>query len=296
MIQTRPYEFMVQCTPQREWIEGRGILFWLAFFFIDLGAGTFFVSSIFGSLPGMLLGWLICAVLGGGLHLLYLGHPLRFWRIIFSSGWKTSWISRGLYFVTLFLILGLIHILLSYGALPNISLLIGANIFAFLTVIYAGFVMNYVNGIQLWNSALLPILFAVSGIWGGIGLSIVAISAASPSITVARLEGWGSQFMVSYIFILIVYLMSIRYQGSAGKASVREIVIGQRAALFWVMVVALGVILPSAVSLLGWKGGLEISGTLLSSAILLELVGDLSLRYCILKCAYYSPLIPTTNY
>ena len=295
MIQTRPYEFMVQFTPQREWIEHRGILFWLALFFIELGAGAFFVSSIFGSLPGMLLGWLICAVLGGGLHLLYLGHPFRFWRIIFSSGWKTSWISRGLCFVTLFLILGLIHILLSYRASPNISVLIGANIFAFLTVIYAGFVMNYVNGIQLWNSALLPILFAVSGIWGGIGLSIVTIFATSPSITAAPLEDWGRLFLVSYIFILIVYLISIRYQGSAGKASVREIVIGKWAPLFWVMVVALGVVLPLVVSLLGWKGG-EISGTLLSSAILLELVGDLSLRYCILRCAYYSPLIPTTNY
>lgn len=296
MIQTRPYEFMVQFTPQREWVEGRGILFWLAFFFIELGAGAFFVSSIIGSSPGMLLGWLITAVLGGGFHLLYLGHPLRFWRIMFSSGWKTSWISRGLYFVTLFLILGLIHMLLVYRASPNIGVLIGADIFAFLTIIYAGFVMNYVNGIQLWNSALLPILFAVSGIWGGIGLSIVTISAASPSMMNGRLEDWGRIFLVSYTFILIIYLMSIRYQGLAGKASVKEMVTGKWAPLFWVVVVGLGVILPLVVSLLGWKGGLEISGTLLASAILLELVGDLSLRYCILSCAYYSPLIPTTNY
>jgi formate-dependent nitrite reductase membrane component NrfD len=293
MIQTRPYEFMVQFTPQREWVEGRGILFWLAFFFIELGAGTFFVSSIFGNLPGMLLGWLISAVLGGGLHFLYLGHPLRFWRIIFSSGWKTSWISRGLYFVTLFLILGLIYMILAYGGVSSISLLIVVNVFAFLSIIYGGFVMNYVNGIQLWNSALLPIMFAVSGIWGGIGLSIVA---ASPSAIDAGLEGWGRLFLVSYIFILIVYLMSIRYQGSAGKASIREIVTGKWALLFWVLVVALGVILPLIVSLLGWKGGLEISGAALSSAIILELVGDLSLRYCILRCAYYSPLIPTTDY
>jgi formate-dependent nitrite reductase membrane component NrfD len=297
MIQTRPYEFMVQFTPQREWVEGRGILFWLAFFFIELGAGAFFVSSIFGSLPGMLLGWLISAVLGGGLHLLYLGHPLRFWRIIFSSGWKTSWISRGLYFVTLFLILGLIYMILAYRDVPSVSLLIVVNVFAFLTIIYGGFVMNYVNGIQLWNSALLPIMFAVSGIWGGIGLSIVAVSAASPStIDAGGLEDWGRLFLVSYIFILIVYLMSIRYRGSAGKASIREIVTGRWAPLFWVLVVALGVILPLIVSLLNWKGGLEISGALLSSAIVLELIGDLSLRYCILRCAYYSPLIPTTNY
>ena len=76
MIQTRPYEFMASYTPQREWIEKRGALLWFAFFFIELGAGTFMVSSISGSLSGMLVGWLICALLGGGLHLLFLGKPL----------------------------------------------------------------------------------------------------------------------------------------------------------------------------------------------------------------------------
>jgi len=53
MIQTRPYEFLVKYTPQREWIEKRGVLMWLAMFFIELGAGAFVVSSIFGSLLGM---------------------------------------------------------------------------------------------------------------------------------------------------------------------------------------------------------------------------------------------------
>ena len=82
MIQTRPYEVMTKNTPQREWIERRGILLWLAFFFIELGAGMFFVSSFFNNLWGLLIGWLICAVLGGGAHLLYLGHPFRFWRML----------------------------------------------------------------------------------------------------------------------------------------------------------------------------------------------------------------------
>ncbi|MFC1874409.1 NrfD/PsrC family molybdoenzyme membrane anchor subunit [Chloroflexota bacterium] len=167
MIQTRPYEFLVQYTPQREWIERRGTLMWLAMFFIELGAGAFIVSSIFGSLPGMLTGWLMCGVLGGGFHILYLGHPLRFWRMVISSGWKTSWISRGLVFVTLFLVLGLIHMILLQWAAPATGLLIAANIFAFLAIIYVGFVMNYVNGIPLWNTPLLPVLYLILGIWGG---------------------------------------------------------------------------------------------------------------------------------
>ena len=80
-------------------------MLWLAFFFIELGAGMFFVASFFDSLLAMFIGWLVCGVLGGGFHILFLGKPARFWRMVFSSGWQTSWISRGLSFVILFLIL-----------------------------------------------------------------------------------------------------------------------------------------------------------------------------------------------
>ncbi len=160
MIQTRPYEYMVYYTPQRQWIEKGGIKLWLAFFFIELGSGMFFIASLFDNVAAMSVGWFLCAVLGGGFHLLYLGKPLRFWRMALSSGWKTSWISRGILFVTLFLILGFVHIVFEA---PSRPLLILANIFAFLTVIYGGFAMNYVNGIPLWNTALLPVLYAISG-------------------------------------------------------------------------------------------------------------------------------------
>ena len=75
-----PHEWMSTYTPQTEWIEHRGILLWLAFFFIELGAGMFFVASFFNCLLAMLIGWLVCAILGGGFHLLFLGKPLRFWQ------------------------------------------------------------------------------------------------------------------------------------------------------------------------------------------------------------------------
>src|SRR5512136_2024495 len=152
MIQSRPYEFMVRYTPQREWIERRGVLMWLAMFFIELGAGAFAVGSLLDSQVAMLVGWLLCAVLGGGLHLLFLGKPMRFWRMVFSSGWKTSWISRGLAFVALFLLLALVDMGLTLWAAPITALMIATAIFAFLTIIYGGFAMNYINAIPLWNS------------------------------------------------------------------------------------------------------------------------------------------------
>ena len=87
--------------------------------------------------------------------------------MVVSSGWKTSWISRGLIFVALFLLLGLAHIVLTRSASRFSPLLVAADAFAFLTLIYGGFAMNYVNGIALWNTALLPVLYVMSGLWGG---------------------------------------------------------------------------------------------------------------------------------
>lgn len=297
MRQARPWEFMVKHTPQREWIEKKGILFWLALFFIELGAGTFIVSAIFGSLRGMLTGWLICGVLGGGFHLLYLGRPLRFWRILLSSGWKTSWISRGLYFVSIFLLLGLLYMVLARWVSPSTGLLTAAGVFAFLTVIYAGFALAYVNGLQLWNSPIIPLIFTVAGIWGGIGLTIATVLAAgSYAFVAATLEVWTRLFLIGFIIIMIVYLLSIRYTGDAGRASVREIVMGGRAPLFWVMVVVLGMAFPLSVALMGWVGGVSASPGLVYAVVLFELLGDLTLRYLILKCAYYEPLVPHRSY
>jgi formate-dependent nitrite reductase membrane component NrfD len=295
MIQARPFEFMTRYTPQREWIEKKGIFLWFAFFFIELGAGTFFVASLFGNLWGMLIGWLVCAVLGGGCHLLFLGRPLRFYRIFLKP--QKSWISRGLIFVVAFLILGIIHMVLSYGAGSALGLLIVTDIFAFLTVIYGGFAMNYVNGIPLWNTALLPVLYVVAGFWGGaeVAMGIVlktgALAATGPGV-----EGLIRILLIAFIIIVAVYLISVRYGSGAGAVSVREIVRGKWSPLFWVAVVVLGVGVPAGVVINSVVVGLTAtSASLLYLSIVLELIGDLSLRYLILKNGFYNPLTPIST-
>ncbi len=282
---------MVYHTPQREWIEKRGILLWLAFFFIELGAGAFFISSIFESNAGMLVGLLICGILGGGFHLIYLGHPLRFWRIVVSAGWKTSWISRGLYFVTLFLILGVIHLILVQLSSSALGLLVITNIVAVLTIIYAGFAMNYVIGISFWNSPMLPVLYLVLGIWGGLGITLLTV-LPSETAALGDLEVWSRVFLLAFIFIVAVYLFSIRYQGTAAEVSVRQIVTGRWGILFWTMVVSLAMVFPLVVTLASWVSDLAIPSSLLYTIISLELLGDLALRYCILRFGFYKPLIP----
>ena len=289
-------DWMVKPTPQTEWIERRGILLWLAFFFIELGAGAFFVGTIFKSLPAMLIGWLVCGVLGGGIHILYLGHPFRFWRMISRPG--TSWISRGLLFVSVYLALGLVYMLLIQSGGSSSVLMILADIFAFLGIIYGGFAMNFVNGIPLWNTALLPILYGVSGIWGGAGLALgIALASGQVSTIGISVEAWIRLLLVAYAALLIIYLMSVRYTNLTGRLSVQGIIFGRLKALMWLVVVFIGLVIPMTVVLISLNAGLEnMPPSALYVSILCELLGDLTMRYLILKGGLYSPLIPSAAY
>ena len=83
MIQTRPYEFMVSYTPQRQWIE-KGDKAVLAFFFIELGAGMFW------SLPYSTISWQwqlagFSVRYWGRLSPSLSGQP-RFWPCYFQQG------------------------------------------------------------------------------------------------------------------------------------------------------------------------------------------------------------------
>ncbi len=296
MIQTRPYEFMVSYTPQVQWIEKGGIKLLLAFFFIELGAGMFLVASLFNNLTAMAIGWFLCAVLGGGFHLLFLGKPLRFWRMLLSSGWKTSWISRGLIFVIFFLVLGLANIVLTQLAIRFTFLVFVADIFAFLTIIYGGFAMNFANGIPLWNTALLPILYVISGLLGGAEVTLgIALGSGELGVGMA-MEEWIRPLLICFILLIPVYLMSVRYTSSTGKASVKYMALGKWAPLFWIAVVIMGMVLPSAVVINSYLSGLE-KGTaaFIYVAIISGLIGDLATRFLILKGGIYSPLIPSSN-
>jgi formate-dependent nitrite reductase membrane component NrfD len=289
------YDWMVKYTPQREWIERRGVLLWLAFFFIELGAGMFFVASFFGSLVAMLIGWLICAVLGGGLHLLFLGKPLRFWRIVFSSGFQTSWISRGLIFVVLFLIFSLVHMILTQWANPLTAFVVIADIFAFCAIIYGGFAMNYVNGIPLWNTALLPVLYIISGLWGGAELTLGIALAGSDIGVGAALEEWIRILLIGFLLLIPVFLVSVRYTSLTGRVSVKYMVLGKWSPLFWILVVIMGMVVPLIAVITSFLLGLEATPeALLYTAIFSGLLGDLATRYLILRCGLYNPLIPSS--
>jgi formate-dependent nitrite reductase membrane component NrfD len=78
------------------------------------------------------------------------------------------------------------------------------------------------------------------------------------------------------------------------KASVKKLVTGSLAPVFWIGLILLGVLIPLIVSLLSY-GDVHFASGVLLFAIVCEIIGGLSLRYCLLKGGAYAPLILTNR-
>lgn len=284
------HEWMINYTRQTEWIDRRGIFLWIAFYAGGLGGGLYLVSLYFNSLWGMFISWLIIAVLKGGTHLIYLGKPLRFWRIIAHP--QTSWLARGFLFVMGFVGFGTIQLMLSYrapGSAAEIVFKALTGIMAFSVAIYTGFVLKTVKGVPFWNSALLPLLFILCGMLGGFGLAVV-IAVNGGGINLGQAETGSRWLLAANILLIVIYLWRASLREAVGKQSVLEQIHGRSAPVFWIGIVLLGIVIPLTVTIISLIAG-EVTSALLIAGVVCEILGGLALRYCVLKAGAYKPLV-----
>jgi formate-dependent nitrite reductase membrane component NrfD len=285
------YEWMVEYTPQTEWIDQKGIFVWLAEVFTSLGSGLYLVSLYFSSLEGMLISLVIVVVLKCGFHFAHLSRPLRFWRMVLKP--KTSWLARGFIFLILFIGFGAIQVALSYwqpGTAWEVACKILAGVMAVLVATYTGFVMNYINGIPFWNSGLLPLLFLSFSILSGLA-GAIAIGLFGGNVNVATAVSGIRWLLVVNAFFMTIYFWSATYMGPTGKRSVKELTQGRIAPALWLGVVLVGIFIPLGMSIHDYiVGGSSV--TLLITMVSCVWIGGFSFIYCILKGALYTPLIP----
>jgi formate-dependent nitrite reductase membrane component NrfD len=298
------HEWMTKPMHQKEWIERRGIMIWIAEVFTSLGSGLYLVSLFMNSWWGMLIGWLIIMFIKLPIHLAYFGKPLRFYRTLppFSDAWKTSWFARGILFSIFFGGFAFIQLVIGH---PFIANLIGhsvavpvytvfailAGIFALGVGIYGGFIMNYCKGIPFWNQGILSIVFVLAGVADGFGLAM-GIGLAGGDANIALAEAGSRYLLLVNVFIIIVYLISATYTSAIAKVSVKELIVGRVAWAFWFGIITLGIIIPAVISLASLAAGGEASSVLLIAAIVCHTMGAFALKYCILKVGIYRPLLP----
>lgn len=290
MLQIKPWDFMVKYTPQRDWIEGHGILIAFALFFGGISGGLYLASLYFDSLLGMFIAWLL-AMATGMADMAHLSKPMRFWRMLSKPG--TSWISRGFIIIWAFLGLGAIQLAITYwapGGAAETLFMVLAGIAAFGVAIYSGFVVSFVVGIKLWNSSIIPILFVVAGLAGGLSVLLLASQGESTSrmISVANFTLAG---LVVYAVAVAVYLWGTTYGSESARDSVMRILRGDIAPVFWLGVVLVGIVLP-VVLIAPFSLADNVSTAAFIIAAACAILGGVALRYTILKAGVYTPLLP----
>ena len=302
------HEWMVKPTPQTEWIERRGILVWIAEVFTSLGAGLYLVSLYFNNWWGMLAGFLIIMCLKLPPHLIYFGKPLRFWRTLipFTDSWKTSWFTRGINFTVYFGTIVFIQLVIGYIAVNvypgtawetwDIVLRVPGGILGFLVGIYSGFIMSYCRSVPFWNTAMLPLILIIAGVTDGLAL-MLAIGLVDTSVDIAAVEFGSRILLIVNIIFIAAYVWNATYISKTAKHSAMLLLKGKLAPVFWIGVIACGIVSPLVISVSSYFSG-DASTPLLITAIGFHTVGAIALKYILLKAGIHNPILPvkTSSY
>ncbi|HOM62837.1 MAG TPA: dimethyl sulfoxide reductase anchor subunit [Dysgonamonadaceae bacterium] len=293
--------FALHYLPQTHWRIWHAIWFWA----MGIGSGVFCLRQFLGfSGGGLLLGMnaidivgLVLVGIGGIILILDLGKPFRFLNSLLKP--KNAWISRGAISDFVFLGMGVLYVL--PGLIPSLPwsdavfseadafsriLIVLSIFFAFIIMIYPGFVLFYSKNIPFWNSILTPVLFfelALTSSFGLLGLMGALNGDYLPEI-----------FYISFITTLVVTLATtvlyIFERKSVGnpciEVSIRCLLKGKAAGWFWFSQI-IGIVVP--ILLLATRSN---EFTVLLWSGICTILGSFMFRYSQLIAGYrVSPLI-----
>ena len=274
--------------PQREWIEGRGVLIVVAHFLSGVGAGAWLLSTAFGYRAGAWLGLIFVGALSGVAHLAFLGRPERFWRIVRRP--HASWISRGIWCIAVFLTAGgALALLEPQRAWIRAALVTVASAGAIGVLLYEGFVYAASIAIPFWRTPLLPLLYVAYGVRGGAALLLVAAAVGGATFDVDALEAIKLWVVASTGLLVALLLWAARNRGGAAQEAMRRLVAGPISTAFYGGTLLLGIVVPLG---LGAARALGATGLLVLAAIgVASLAGDLAIKYCVVKAGVYVPTV-----
>lgn len=152
--------------------------------------------------------------------------------------------------------------------------------------VYSGFLLTQASGIAFWHTALIPVLWVLSGlacalaVWEFLGSrdkTALPRSARTAGIVIEAAE----------LFALFALLhVALQYSSEGARAGAENLIRGEWSLMFWAGAVAAGIVLPLLLRLFGEK--------MKSAALLcavLALAGALFVRASILFSGYFDPLV-----
>lgn len=296
-------------------LRGQAIWGWkiAAYLFLaGVGAGAYAAGIaidlftpewVHASKVGVLLGAPLVAI--GTLFLISdLGQPAKFYRAGLSPG--TSWIARGVFILSVFILLGFIHIaawiwplnLLEDASGLRLALDVVNGVFAVLTMIYTGILLGAVKPIPFWSTPILPLLFLASALSTGImGLNLLlsayglTTEAAVEESIIALAQA--DAILIAVELLILLFYLQASHATVTSRASASLLIGGELSSQFWGGVVVAGLLFPLGVELLdlAYLGGGGPPAALLMAVMVAVpgLLGGLLLRHLVVSGGVKTP-------
>lgn len=217
------------------------------------------------------------------------------WRQLYLMSNLNSMISWGVIVLSLFIPVALLYA----AALNNITFVgryakkyvwhleVIGSVLAVATAVYTGILIAVVNGVPFWNTPLMPVLFMASAM--STGLAVAMIGAAIIDIsTIKTLSNFALGHVIfltieALVLMLLVFMSLTRSVEAAASANM--LISGVLSPYFWLLVVALGILVPFALSIFEYYEYGHMSKYLVVGADFLVLIGGMSLRAVIIFSA-----------
>lgn len=175
-----------------------------------------------------------------GLH-----NPLRFALLLTNFGSVMTW---GVVILAAFTVVALVALIMDLvkRRVPMWLEIVGA-VLGICVAIYTGCLLGVCKTFPLWNNALLPILFLVSAVSTGMAAVLLAGVFKCPEEfnRVGVLKKFHFCFPCIEMLLVAALLFITATNSTAGLASVQALVCGKYAVVFWVLFVAVGLVIPT---------------------------------------------------
>jgi len=231
-----------------------------------------------------------------------LGSPSR--AILAGMKPKTSWIARGTWIISLFMVFSFLHLILHHftdygntaGQVIIINIIaVAGMVFAIGTMAYTGILLGASKGIPFWRSGVVPVVFVISAIVTGhfaimLGVALNGNSGVvSANLQTMALEAAG---LVVLELLAILFFLQAAFRQPDPRESAERIL---RKRMFVIGYFILGLAVPLILMLIVHQSMPQTgSSSFMVVAMIgsvLGLIGGLILRQAVLICG----ALPTLN-
>ena len=153
--------------------------------------------------------------------------------------------------------------------------------------IYSGFLLTQAVGVTLWNTALIPLLWIMSGMVCAIGvIELLVITGRLPHEKVHWSRCTALWVEACELFTIFAFVhVATSSTSAAARAGAEALLSGPQSMMFWVGVIIFGSIIPLSINLL------TRNHKALAVAATLGIIGALLLRASVLFAGYYEPVL-----